>query len=151
MRKILVPIDGSIASIKAAEQAILIAKEYGSSVTFFSVVAKDSDLPFNEFGGLEKFAYLQEEMINLKIANTNKILNDIKDLLNCADIEVNQKIIVGFPHPKIIEEAKRESYDLIVMGHRGLNPSKRLFLGSVVKRVIEDAPCSVFIAKSWLL
>jgi nucleotide-binding universal stress UspA family protein len=33
------------------------------------------------------------------------------------------------------------------MGHRGLNPIKRLLVGSVAKRVIEDAPCSVLIVK----
>jgi nucleotide-binding universal stress UspA family protein len=33
------------------------------------------------------------------------------------------------------------------MGHRGLNPVKRFFMGSVAKRVIEDAPCSVLIVK----
>jgi nucleotide-binding universal stress UspA family protein len=54
---------------------------------------------------------------------------------------------VGDPHPQIIKTAEDGKFDLIVMGHRGLNPLQRLFIGSVAKRVIEDTPCSVLVIK----
>ena len=75
------------------------------------------------------------------------MLDGVIQELDCSGLKIDKKIISGAAHPQIVEIAEQEKYDLIVMGHRGLNPFKRLFLGSVAKRVIEDAPCSVLIVK----
>ena len=49
---------------------------------------------------------------------------------------------------KIVETAKLESCDLIVMGSRGLGGIKEFFLGSVSDRVADEAPCPVLIIKN---
>jgi len=45
----------------------------------------------------------------------------------------------------ILDEARKESYDLIVMGKRGLSKITRFFIGSVTQRVLADAPCPVLV------
>jgi nucleotide-binding universal stress UspA family protein len=75
------------------------------------------------------------------------MLDLLLEKLNCDGIHIGKMVVIGNAHPEIVETAKLGEYDLIVMGHRGLNPVQRLFLGSVAKRVIEDAPCSVLIVK----
>ncbi len=62
-------------------------------------------------------------------------------------VNISKIIKDGNAYHEIIEEVKNGDYDLVVMGHRGLNPVKRFLVGSVAKRVIEDAPCSVMIVK----
>lgn len=148
MKKILVPIDGSAESKKAAERAVSIAEKYGSQVTFLSVITRENELAFAEMGAVEKrYLTLEQEWMNLRIADAEKILDSMISSLHCEGIEIIKKIVEGIPHPEIISTAKKGDFELIVMGHRGLNTFQRIFLGSVAKRVIEDAPCSVLIVK----
>ena len=48
----------------------------------------------------------------------------------------------------IIDEARRVSADLIVMGTRGLTGLKHVFLGSVAERTLRLAPCPVLTVKT---
>jgi nucleotide-binding universal stress UspA family protein len=148
MNKILVPVDGSKESVKAAQQAISMARKTGSSVTFLSVIVQDCNPTLSEaVTNVEEYVQLQGEMTNLKIANAGKMLDDLVESLECTDVETDIKIVIGSPHPEIISTAKSGQYDLILMGARGLNAFKRFFIGSVTKRVIIEAPCSVLVVK----
>jgi nucleotide-binding universal stress UspA family protein len=150
MKKILVPTDGSDASKAAALQAIELAGKYGSFVTFLTVVEVEGDAFYGDYGMVVSADYvnLSETLIELKKERQMGMLKSLLAGLDCAGTETEIKVAVGSAHPEIVETAKNGKYDLIVMGHRGLNPVKRLFLGSVAKRVIEDAPCSVLIVKA---
>lgn len=149
MKKILVPIDGSATSKRAATEALAIAKMYGSEVTFLTVVVVDSDIIYGDLGTIVNADYvnLSNILIKLKMERESSMLDVILQSLDCSGIRTDKQVIIGNAHPQIIEVAETGHFDLIVMGHRGLNPVKRLFLGSVAKRVIEDAPCSVLIVK----
>jgi nucleotide-binding universal stress UspA family protein len=150
MKKILVPTDGSETSKTAALQAIELAKTYGSFVTFLTVVEVEGDAFYGDYGMVSSADYvnLSDTLITIKKERQSAMLQSLLAGLDCAGIETETKVVVGSAHPEIVETAKNGKYDLIVMGHRGLNPVKRLFLGSVAKRVIEDAPCSVLIVKA---
>ena len=56
-------------------------------------------------------------------------------------------MITGRPADKIVELAKEEGFDLIVLGSRGLGNIKEFFLGGVSDRVADEAPCPVLIVK----
>jgi nucleotide-binding universal stress UspA family protein len=149
MKKILVPIDGSAASKKAAKQAVALARMYGSDVTFLTVVEVSTDLAFSYESDIyyAQFTEFRDNLIKLKTERLGSMLDAVVQMLDCSGIHTDKKVVVGSAHPQVVETAKGGKYDLIVMGHRGLNPFQRLFLGSVAKRVIEDAPCSVLIVK----
>jgi nucleotide-binding universal stress UspA family protein len=49
----------------------------------------------------------------------------------------------GLPDDRIVETARRENVDVIVMGTHGRRGAARLLLGSVAARVIASAPCPV--------
>lgn len=53
----------------------------------------------------------------------------------------------GDPADKVIEVAKRENADFIVMGHRGLGALQELFAGSVSTKVGHLAECTVVSVK----
>jgi nucleotide-binding universal stress UspA family protein len=57
------------------------------------------------------------------------------------------KLVEGRPSDRIIETAKTEDFDLVVMGSRGLGGIKEFLLGSVSDRVADEVPCPVLIVK----
>ena len=52
-------------------------------------------------------------------------------------------VAVGAPFTRIIEYAKRNQVDLIVMGRTGRGALAHAILGSVTERVVRFAPCPV--------
>jgi nucleotide-binding universal stress UspA family protein len=62
------------------------------------------------------------------------------------NLKVSTKLENGDPSEKIVETAKRGSFDIIVMGSRGLG-RREYALGSVSSKVADNAPCPVLIVK----
>ncbi len=151
MKKILVPVDGSDSSKKAARQAVDIARKYAGSVTFLAVAEPAGEILFNAYGDgmteTEEFLVIRDALTQRRMEKYSKLLDDLVEELECADLVVEKQTVEGSPHPAIVDAARQGQHDLIVMGHRGMNPLKRIFIGSVAKRVIEDSPCSVLIVK----
>lgn len=60
---------------------------------------------------------------------------------------VKSRVITGTPAWELIDAATDWNADLVVVGSQGRSALKRLFLGSVSKRVITDSRCSVRVAR----
>ena len=60
---------------------------------------------------------------------------------------VDSAILTGYPAKKIIDYSKNMDIDLIVTGSRNKNKMKDFLLGSVSKRILENAKCDVIIFK----
>ncbi|MEL7646688.1 MAG: universal stress protein [Sedimentibacter sp.] len=156
--KMLVPVDGSAASINAVKKAIEIAKKYGNfSIKIVNVVNIDHISGYKRNKKLwsqvdgsiisendEKTKLLEEHIT----ASSHKILKSLIEKLDFAGIKTETEVIIGEPYEKILETAKNENFDLIVMGNRGFSKIKRFFVGSVTQRVISDAPCPVLVIHS---
>lgn len=52
-------------------------------------------------------------------------------------------LLSGYPATEIIEFARENKIDLIVMGSHGLTGLAHVFFGSTADRVVRKAPCSV--------
>ncbi len=65
-----------------------------------------------------------------------KIFDELRSEVNASKLNAHEKVLYGEVGKTIAEEAKAEKCDLIVMGTRGLNPMKSLFLGSVSNAVL---------------
>lgn len=147
MKKILVPIDGSKASRKAAEQAISIAKQFGSEIKLVTVVNLPSEEKYAFFGVNVQNAFYSNRKAMLKelIDQENKMLNSIIDTLDHADIKLDKIVLEGVAYEQILKLSKEENFDLIVIGRRGFSNIERFFIGSVTQRVISDAHCPVLV------
>jgi hypothetical protein len=64
------------------------------------------------------------------------------------DRKVETRLEQGSPGSQILEVAKREAADLIVMGTHGRAGARRLVLGSVAENVVRLAPCPVLTVRS---
>jgi nucleotide-binding universal stress UspA family protein len=62
--------------------------------------------------------------------------------------KVGFDFVYGHPVQRIIDVARDERSDLIVVGARGLSPGKRLLLGSVSQGVLLHSPVSVLIVRA---
>src|SRR5262249_61767671 len=58
------------------------------------------------------------------------------------------RVRAGDPRETLIEEARRERADLMVMGSHGRTGLTKLMLGSVSSHVMTHAPCSVLVVKT---
>ncbi|WP_326910878.1 universal stress protein [Sedimentibacter sp. MB31-C6] len=147
MKKILVPIDGSTASIKAAEKAIELAKLFNSYVTFVTVVNLPSEDKYSYFGLNVQTAFESNRKVMLKelINEETKMLNIIVNDLDVSNLNIEKKVIVGIAYKEILKLSNNEKFDLIIMGRRGFSNIERFFVGSVTQRVLSEASCPVLV------
>jgi nucleotide-binding universal stress UspA family protein len=68
-------------------------------------------------------------------------------LLQPEVLDVQTKVRLGQPAEEIIREAAEGRYDLIVVGERRDHDLVTRWLGSTSKRVLDQAPCPVIVAK----
>jgi nucleotide-binding universal stress UspA family protein len=146
MKKILVPVDGSEISLKAAAQAVELAKKFGSEVTFLSVV--QLELPFFETATIpQNFIQIQDELETAASRESEKLLDSLIKDYRDTGVTMDKKVLIGTVDEEIVDFAEQEEYDLILMGRRGFSPAKRFFVGSTTKKVLAAAPCSVMVVK----
>ena len=146
IKKILVATDGSNLADKSLDFALDLAKKYSAEITILTVV----DLPSNSFWVQgTTFAPISSQKYLEKLEKFHKkILTEaVKKAKASTQISVTKRLLDGRPAEKIIEVAKEGSFDLIVMGSRGLGGIKEFFLGSVSDRVADEASCPVLIVK----
>jgi nucleotide-binding universal stress UspA family protein len=142
-RRILVPIDGSSASLRAGQVAIQMAAVHSLPITLLYVV--------------------DEKTIREVVASSGDAMEGVRRRLeekgwhyleHVARMAKNQGLTCerlmreGVPQGQIADVVREYDIDLVVIGRKGLQSSRRAFIGSVTERVIEYAPCSVLVIKS---
>lgn len=140
MTKILVPVDGSVQSCEATKWAVKWAAETGGSVTLLHVhVLSGADVM--------AMAHLSKERIGeIETEHAEPGFQKARDAAAGADIE-DALIAIGDAGEEIVGVARRNGFDHIVMGSRGMSPLKELLLGSVSEHVIRNAACPVSIIR----
>ena len=154
--KLLVPVDGSNASINAVKKALELARKYNYSIKLISVVAeKNSEYRRHEnaWRGVDgsiisESVEIEKQLENKIKDNAERLLSAVVSKLNFSGIKVETEVLLGEPYVKILEAAKNDNYDMIVMSNRGFSKIKRFFVGSVTQRVISEAPCPVLVVNT---
>jgi nucleotide-binding universal stress UspA family protein len=125
---LLVPVDGSASSVRAAAVAADLARQWDADVVVLHVVSIPQSLVV--VAGLDQ--HLVEEYVEQLGADA---LAGALDVFNAASVGAEVKIETGAPAETILFEAERLGADLVVMGKRGLGQVRGLLLGSVSDRV----------------
>ena len=137
--KILVAIDGSDASMDAADYTIPISKEYNAELYALHVIRADVDLL-----GPHETSEFMTRMRN----EGEKYLNKVKLNANEKNIQIKTEIISSINIAGgIVDYAEENNIDLIVIGTRGSSGFKKLLLGSVASHVVTYAHCPVMVVK----
>ncbi|MBM7118913.1 universal stress protein [Archangium primigenium] len=134
IQHILVAIDGSETSRKAARFAHDLAQQTQSRITLLFVLEPPRMVPLG---------FLDSELISTGQRSAED-MERVKRLLDelAADLpraQVQKVVEIGRPADTIVEQADRLGADHIVVGARGLNAGGKWLLGSVSDRVIHHA------------
>lgn len=145
-KKILVAIDGSPQSDKAAEEAVRMAA--GSQSQFMSRIYAMLILPnaptstYTEFvptapvTETEKWDQLRRQIFYV-----------IEKSASERNVPLEMIVEYGEPAEKLLNFAKKEQVDVIVIGSSGKGFLQRRLKGSISHKVASTAPCSVYIVR----
>ena len=142
VKKILIPIDGSDYSIRAAEFGISLAKLLKAEATVVYVI-DTVVLDQIGIGKVTERAVAERELQG----DGERYLNYVHGLAENAGVKASSLLAKGRPFEQIIHLAKGLQMDLIVMGTFGRRAADRILLGSVAERVIEYSACPVLVVK----
>jgi len=137
LRHIMVAYDGSESAERAFQFALELAKPFHAEVTVVSV-ARPSEPPTM----VETTAMLEAATEHYK-----KEFERFRHEAEAQDVTLDTVVLAGHPAEQIVHHAAELNVDLIVMGHRGKSFIQRWLLGSVSKRVLSYAPCSVTVVR----
>ncbi|MHC5225768.1 universal stress protein [Ignatzschineria sp. LJL83] len=139
-KTILVPVDGSEASLKALDRAIELAKFYSSKLAIAHVIdVRSYSLAIAYREPLEEYA---ED-------NAKKVLAHAAEKAKAAgltDVVTIQK--EGSPRSAIAKKIAPEvQADLIVMGATGYGMIEKMFVGSVSESTVRYSTCDIMIVR----
>lgn len=147
MKKILIPVDGSQASKKAAEKAVSIGKLIDAELTFITVINLPTEDKYSYFGMTVENAFIanRKNMLKQLIFEESRMLDILVRNLDTDNLRINKNVIVGVPAEEIVKLATEDKFDFIVLGRRGFSKVERFFVGSVTQKVISASPCPVMV------
>ncbi len=140
MKKILSPIDFSKSSVKALQYASALAVQFQATLILVHVV--EFSFVGSEFGAVE-LSQIESDMRE----NGRKQLESLSEKLVDSRLETKMIIASGHPSIEIIETAKEEATDLIVIATHGHSSLAHVILGSTVERVVRHASCPVLVVR----
>lgn len=144
-KKIMVTLDGSDFAAQALPHAEGLAKNFGAELILFRVVpdAKNYTEPIEE-GYYRVMDERQQHFADDAMNRMDELVNHLK----LQHINVQPVVDVGHPASKIVDYAKEHDVDLIVICTHGRTGLARWVYGSVAHRVLQHAPCSVFLIRA---
>lgn len=175
IKTIVVPIDGSSHANKAVALAADIAGKYNARIVLLHVLLRDATatqlkqlarglgLPAKtrkELDRLEEIplesAAVAGDFAPIALPVPDKILGEVGALMidkarKAAAAKgvkkIASKVVAGGAADSIVETAKKEKANMIVMGSRGLGNIRGLLLGSVSQKVSHLAECTCVTVK----
>ncbi|MCB0114322.1 MAG: universal stress protein [Caldilineaceae bacterium] len=145
-KKILVPLDGSALSEKALPPALSLARQYDGQI----ILIRSEDFPSIILGmGEPEVGYWVVDAEAQMHKEVQSYLAAKADELRQQGYHVDTLQGRESPATEIIDAAKREKVDLIVMSTHGRGGVARWALGSVTDRVARHAPCPVLLVREF--
>jgi nucleotide-binding universal stress UspA family protein len=146
--RILIPMDGSEYSFKAAKYGLDVASQYESEVTLISIVA--SKVWYGTSSGifgaippsyLKKYEKEAKKWFNRALAKVKE--DDLKVRRVKTDVITTPLSTVS----AILRYAQKNDVDLIIIGTRGITGFKKMLVGSVASGVVAYAHCPVLVIR----
>lgn len=129
LNKILIPVDGSERSLEAIELSKTLFKSQAVEIHLLNVVEVN---------------YIVQESIQKELIDQS---NEVLDIAasKIKDYKVIKSSIVGTPYKDIIDYAKKEDINMIIMTRMGLSGLQRYLIGSVTSKVVSHSPVPVLV------
>lgn len=140
IQHVMAPLDFSSPSLDAVEYAIQVANHFGARMTLVHVL---EPIYYGAELGLQSVEAKWQKWVHWRTQ-----LDQLVGLISSFGLATGTMIRGGVPADSIIDVAKEQGCDLIVMGTHGRRGWSRLRFGSVAEAVLRQAPCPVLTVKS---
>ncbi len=146
--KILIATDGSPYSRKAVDYGVGLAKKLDARVIALYVVNLKSLEMYaiahhDDIGGYESAAAVLK-------GDGEKALEYAAEASKSVAVEVEKRLVRGYPADEIIKMAIDEGVSMVVVGNLGKTGLEHLLLGSVSEAVVKKSPCPVLVVRGTL-
>ncbi len=139
--RILLPVDFQQTSLRVVHQAAVLARHFRSEIVMLHVVT-----PLSYSAGMLEGNYvpanlndLLKELLRVAQKNLDRALGPELD-----GLAVRRLLVEGDPASTIVQKAREEKVDLIVMPTHGYGGFRRFLLGSVTAKVLHDSEYPVW-------
>ncbi len=139
IEKILVPTDFSECSMQALQYGLELAKTFQAELIIANVV----QLPIYPVGGFGEDIIIDQGLTQEFRDAAHKSLAEIKEKEVSDDVACRTVMREGTPFQQIIEIARDENVDMIVIATHGHTGLKHILIGSTAERVVRKACCPV--------
>jgi nucleotide-binding universal stress UspA family protein len=149
--KILVCVDGSESSMKAADYAIEMAEKHESQIISLYVVVSQLGYAYSSgaFGLVTPNTI--NELLDKSKQEARKWFDEIEKKATARGVKVKTEMVASPTSivPAIVDYAEKNKVDLIVTGTKGRRRSgfAKLLLGSVASGIVTYASCPVMVVK----
>jgi nucleotide-binding universal stress UspA family protein len=131
-KKILVPLDGSQLSQRALEPALALGRQTGAELLLMRVPTADT------------LSFAVSEARQRELAQDAFVyLDTIRSSNEQPQLNIRTQVPGGDVASAIVDVARTEQADLIIMSTHGYSGLTRWVLGSVTEKVLRSAPCPV--------
>ena len=137
IKKILCAVDFSDYSPMVADYANMIAKCAGAQVMVLYVAPS-----LSQYVGFHVPPSSIESFVGEIVTGAEDTMNAfVKENFN--DLNVNGKVVTGYPAEEILTICKAEGCDMIIMGTHGRKGIDRILFGSVAEKVVKSSKVPV--------
>lgn len=143
VKRILVPIDGSIQSLKALPMAVKIARLHQAELALLTVTyfAKETDAGYATVS-----TWLDSPMIGSVGKYVERVFAAAKEIIP-KDVKVATYHLSGQPEETILDFVSENDVDMIAIGCKHVSFVDKIIKGSISRHIIEKAKCPVIIVK----
>lgn len=140
VKKILIPIDRSEYREKILAYAVALSRTWGAELTAIHVIDPVRGVPGGRVKEKEKEREEQAKQEGLAV------LNSVDPVEQKEGVKIKKELVEKSDSvaKAIIGYAKKNEFDIIVIGTKGMTAVEEFFLGSVANNVIHHAHCPVF-------
>ena len=138
--KILVAVDGTEVSYRAFDAALFLSEKLGSNITAIYVM---ENIPT---------VYIQsqkilDDLLEARRNDSQKILEKCSSDAAQKGITVSTILLEGNPASTILDFSKKEKFEVIIIGRRGMGHLKELVLGSTSSKILHHSLCPVLLMR----
>ncbi|EIJ39301.1 universal stress protein UspA-like protein [Galbibacter orientalis DSM 19592] len=134
-KKILIAVDSSEYSMKAAKKGLELAHQLGAKAALLFVIEKSK-----AFGNVDAGITHEQALIVLK-KEAEQTLDELAEMYNGN--ELMKFMPEGNPEEDILKNAQNWKANLLVLGTHGRTGLKHLLMGSVAERVMRHSDIPV--------
>ncbi len=139
IKRVVVPVDFSSTMNKVIDYGVSVADKLGAEVLFLHVI--------NDFNGYDmmlvhpSFMSMTKDLEQKSEERMAALVKDHKQREHGA----RGHVVVGDAADEIIDYARLEKADMIIIGTHGTKGLERFLIGSTADRVVKKSPCPVLV------